>query len=35
MRPFENIAKLGERFSKDTNLRKMNGNRGSTLHLYE
>jgi hypothetical protein len=34
MRPFENIAKLGERFSKDTN-RKMNGNRGSSIHIYE
>lgn len=31
---FENIAKLGERFSKDTNLRKMNGNRGSKHFIY-
>lgn len=31
---FGNIAKLGERFSKDTNLRKMNGNRGSKHFIY-
>ncbi|WP_310558809.1 AarF/UbiB family protein [Flavobacterium sp.] len=31
---FDNIAKLGERFSKDTNLRKMNGNRGSKHFIY-
>jgi predicted unusual protein kinase regulating ubiquinone biosynthesis (AarF/ABC1/UbiB family) len=31
---FESIAKLGERFSKDTNLRKMNGNRGSKHFIY-
>jgi predicted unusual protein kinase regulating ubiquinone biosynthesis (AarF/ABC1/UbiB family) len=31
---FENIAQLGERFSKDTNLRKMNGNRGSKHFIY-
>ncbi|TRX23038.1 ABC1 kinase family protein [Flavobacterium franklandianum] len=31
---FENIAKLGEQFSKDTNLRKMNGNRGSKHFIY-
>ena len=31
---FENIAKMGERFSKDTNLRKMNGNRGSKHFIY-
>lgn len=31
---FANIAKLGERFSKDTNLRKMNGNRGSKHFIY-
>jgi predicted unusual protein kinase regulating ubiquinone biosynthesis (AarF/ABC1/UbiB family) len=31
---FENIAKLGERFSKDSNLRKMNGNRGSKHFIY-
>ena len=31
---FENIAALGERFSKDTNLRKMNGNRGSKHFIY-
>ena len=31
---FENIALLGERFSKDTNLRKMNGNRGSKHFIY-
>jgi hypothetical protein len=28
---FENIALLGERFAKDPNLRKMNGNRGSSI----
>ncbi len=31
---FEAIAQLGERFSKDTNLRKMNGNRGSKHFIY-
>lgn len=31
---FANIAQLGERFSKDTNLRKMNGNRGSKHFIY-
>lgn len=31
---FENIAQLGERFSKDTTLRKMNGNRGSKHFIY-
>jgi predicted unusual protein kinase regulating ubiquinone biosynthesis (AarF/ABC1/UbiB family) len=31
---FQNIAQLGERFSKDTNLRKMNGNRGSKHFIY-
>jgi predicted unusual protein kinase regulating ubiquinone biosynthesis (AarF/ABC1/UbiB family) len=31
---FEDIAKLGERFTKDTNLRKMNGNRGSKHFIY-
>ncbi len=31
---FENIAQLGERFSKDTNLKKMNGNRGSKHFIY-
>nr|WP_314839784.1 AarF/UbiB family protein [uncultured Flavobacterium sp.] len=31
---FDNIAALGERFSKDTNLRKMNGNRGSKHFIY-
>jgi len=31
---FENIAKLGERFANDTNLRKMNGNRGSKHFIY-
>lgn len=31
---FENIAKLGERFSNDTNLKKMNGNRGSKHFIY-
>jgi predicted unusual protein kinase regulating ubiquinone biosynthesis (AarF/ABC1/UbiB family) len=31
---FQNIAKLGERFSKDTNLKKMNGNRGSKHFIY-
>ncbi|MBC7845953.1 MAG: AarF/ABC1/UbiB kinase family protein [Flavobacterium sp.] len=31
---FANIAQLGERFSKDTNLKKMNGNRGSKHFIY-
>ncbi|MFM2369232.1 MAG: hypothetical protein RL619_1532 [Bacteroidota bacterium] len=31
---FGSIAQLGERFSKDTNLRKMNGNRGSKHFIY-
>ena len=31
---FQDIAQLGERFSKDTNLRKMNGNRGSKHFIY-
>ncbi|MFH6987433.1 ABC1 kinase family protein [Flavobacterium collinsii] len=31
---FENIAKLGERFTNDTNLKKMNGNRGSKHFIY-
>lgn len=31
---FEKIAKLGERFANDTNLRKMNGNRGSKHFIY-
>ena len=31
---FENIAQLGERFANDTNLRKMNGNRGSKKFIY-
>ncbi|RTY74749.1 ABC1 kinase family protein [Flavobacterium sp. LS1R10] len=31
---FESIAQLGERFSKDTNIRKMNGNRGSKHFIY-
>lgn len=31
---FGDIAKLGERFTKDTNLRKMNGNRGSKHFIY-
>lgn len=31
---FEKIAKLGEKFSKDTQLRKMNGNRGSKHFIY-
>jgi len=31
---FESIAKLGERFSNDTNLKKMNGNRGSRHFIY-
>ncbi|MBP1224679.1 ABC1 kinase family protein [Flavobacterium sp. 1355] len=31
---FDSIAKLGERFSNDTNLRKMNGNRGSKHLIY-
>ncbi|WP_278036204.1 ABC1 kinase family protein [Flavobacterium nitratireducens] len=31
---FQNIAQLGERFAKDTNLKKMNGNRGSKHFIY-
>jgi predicted unusual protein kinase regulating ubiquinone biosynthesis (AarF/ABC1/UbiB family) len=31
---FGSIAKLGERFANDTNLRKMNGNRGSKHFIY-
>ena len=31
---FGNIAKLGEKFAKDTNIRKMNGNRGSKHFIY-
>jgi predicted unusual protein kinase regulating ubiquinone biosynthesis (AarF/ABC1/UbiB family) len=31
---FESIAQLGERFSKDANLKKMNGNRGSKHFIY-
>jgi predicted unusual protein kinase regulating ubiquinone biosynthesis (AarF/ABC1/UbiB family) len=31
---FENIAKLGDSFANDTNLRKMNGNRGSKHFIY-
>ncbi len=31
---FENMAQLGERFANDTNLRKMNGNRGSKHFIY-
>jgi predicted unusual protein kinase regulating ubiquinone biosynthesis (AarF/ABC1/UbiB family) len=31
---FGNIAKMGEEFAKDTQLRKMNGNRGSKHFLY-
>ncbi len=31
---FGNIAKLGKRFAKDTNIRKMNGNRGSKHFIY-
>ncbi|MEO8255168.1 MAG: AarF/UbiB family protein [Flavobacterium sp.] len=31
---FQSIAQLGERFSKDTNLKKMNGNRGSKHFIY-
>ena len=31
---FENIAKLGERFANDGNIRKMNGNRGSKHFIY-
>ncbi len=31
---FENIGKLGEKFSKDTNLKKMNGSRGSKHFIY-
>jgi hypothetical protein len=31
---FGAIAKMGEEFTKDTQLRKMNGNRGSKHFLY-
>ena len=31
---FGKIAELGEKYSKDTDLRKMNGNRGSKHFLY-
>ena len=31
---FGNITKLGERFAKDTNIRKMNGNRGAKHFIY-
>lgn len=31
---FNNIAELGERYSKNTELRKMNGNRGSKHFIY-
>mgnify|MGYP003396793545 CR=1 FL=1 len=31
---FESIAQLGERFANDTNLKKMNGNRGSKHFIY-
>jgi predicted unusual protein kinase regulating ubiquinone biosynthesis (AarF/ABC1/UbiB family) len=31
---FENIAKLGEKFANDSNLKKMNGNRGSKHFIY-
>lgn len=31
---FDSIAKLGERFTNDTNLKKMNGNRGSKHFIY-
>ena len=31
---FDSIAKLGERFSNDTSLKKMNGNRGSKHFIY-
>ena len=31
---FDKIAQLGERFANDTNLRKMNGNRGSKHFIY-
>jgi predicted unusual protein kinase regulating ubiquinone biosynthesis (AarF/ABC1/UbiB family) len=31
---FGEIAQLGERFAKDTNLKKMNGNRGSKHFIY-
>ena len=31
---FESIAQLGERFSNDTNLKKMNGSRGSKHFIY-
>lgn len=31
---FDSMASLGERFTKDTNIRKMNGNRGSKHFIY-
>ena len=31
---FGKIAELGERYSKNTDLRKMNGNRGSKHFIY-
>jgi predicted unusual protein kinase regulating ubiquinone biosynthesis (AarF/ABC1/UbiB family) len=31
---FADIARLGEKFAKDTNIRKMNGNRGSKHFIY-
>ena len=31
---FEKITELGERYSKNTELRKMNGNRGSKHFIY-
>lgn len=31
---FQSIAQLGERFANDTNLKKMNGNRGSKHFIY-
>lgn len=31
---FENIARLGEKFAKDTELKKMNGSRGSKHFIY-
>jgi predicted unusual protein kinase regulating ubiquinone biosynthesis (AarF/ABC1/UbiB family) len=31
---FQSIGELGERFSKDTNLKKMNGSRGSKHFIY-
>lgn len=31
---FQSIAQLGERFAKDSNLKKMNGNRGSKHFIY-